>query len=191
MATNYPGTINTFTDPSGTSPLASGPDHAQLHTDVNDTVEAIQNVIGTTAGTNILKDFTAGQFPVRQVGGTIQQVIAAGTYTTRVIGSATYQGTVSSTTTVDLGAATRHLINMPNSAGSLTVAVSNVQVNQPFMIEILQGTAGLGTVGWFSTIRWAGSTTPTLTTTASRKDTFGFIPTGTATFDGYIVGQNV
>jgi len=191
MSTNYPGTINTFTDPSGTSPLASGPDHAQLHTDVNDTLEAVQTTLGTTAGTSVLKDFSAGQFPVRHTGGTLQQVIAAGTYTTRVIGSAVYQGTVSGTTTIDLSTATRHLVNMPNSAGAVTLAVSNVVVNKPFMIEALQGTAGLGTITWFSTIRWAGSATPTPTATASRKDTFGFIPTGTATFDGYIVGQNI
>ena len=68
---------------------------------------------------------------------------------------------------------------------------SGVAENHPFILEILQGTAGLGTIGWFTTIRWAGSVAPTQTLTASRKDTFGFIPTSGTTFDGYIVGQNL
>lgn len=68
MATTYPGTINTFTDPSGTAPLATGPDHAQLHTDINDTLEAVQTVMGTTAGTAVLKNLTAGQFVVSDSG---------------------------------------------------------------------------------------------------------------------------
>lgn len=191
MATNYPGTINTFTNPSGTSPLATGPDHASLHTDVNDTLEAVQNTLGTTAGTSVLKDFAAGQFAARINASNILQHQISGTIKTSNMGSAVYSGTAAGTTNLDLSAAKRHLINMPNSAGSLTIGVTNVTENMPFVVEILQGTAGLGTVGWFSTIKWVGGAAPTLTTTASKKDTFGFITTGTATFDGYVVGQNI
>ncbi len=236
MPTTYPAVKQTFTDPSGTSPLATGPDHASLHTDNNDTLEAIQDTVGTTAGTNVLKSFAAGEFPVRAnssnvlqqviqgtannstlgtptiTGGTLisplltggtansqiigTPVITGGTLTlpqikTNTMGSASYTGTVSTTQTLDLSVASRHLVNLANSAGSVTLAVSNVSINQPFLVEVLQGTAGLGTINWFSTIRWAGSATPTQTLTASRKDTFGFIATGAATFDGYIIGQNI
>ncbi len=197
MPTNYPSSKQTFTDPSGTSPLASGPDHAQLHTDINDTVEALQDTVGTTAGTNVLKDFSAGQFPARvNSGGTLVQTLIGGTLDlphikTSTMGSSVYQGTVSGTVTIDLSTATRHLVNMPDSAGSVTFAISNVSENQPFIVEVLQGTAGSGTIGWFSTIKWAGGAAPTPTSTASKKDAFGFIPTGTASFDGYIIGQNI
>ena len=34
-------------------------------------------------------------------------------------------------------------------------------------------------------------TAPTLTTTASKKDVFGFRVTGVNTYDGYVVGQNI
>lgn len=110
---------------------------------------------------------------------------------TRTIGSAVYPGTVNTTITMNLALATRHLINMPNAAGSLTLAVSNVSANQPFLVEVLQGTAGLGTVNWFSTLTWInnGTTPPTQGTTPSRKSTYGFMPTSTTTFDGYIVGN--
>jgi hypothetical protein len=240
MSTTYPGVKQLFTDPSGTSLLTS-PDHAGLHTNINDTVEAIQDTVGTTAGTNVLKNFAAGNFPARIntsnvlqqaiqgtintstlgtpaitggtlgtatiTGGTIASsvinnatlgspAITGGTQTlpnivTRTIGSAVYTGTVSTTQTLNLASATRHLVNMANSAGSVTLAVSNVTANEPFVVEIKQGTAGLGTVNWFSGISWSGSVSPTQTLTASRKDTFGFIATSGTSFDGYIVGQNL
>jgi hypothetical protein len=46
-------------------------------------------------------------------------------------------------------------------------------------------------VTWFATIRWAAGTVPTLTTTASKADTFTFITTGSGTYDGFISGQNI
>lgn len=67
MSTTYPATKQTFSDPSGNSTLDS-PDHAGLHTDINDTVEAIQDTIGTTAGTAILKNVLAGQFAATTAG---------------------------------------------------------------------------------------------------------------------------
>lgn len=78
----YPTTKTTFTDPAGTTLVDTGVDHAQLHTDHNDTVEAIEDVLGTTAGTSVLKNFAAGEFPVRATGGgaigTLQQTLAYG-----------------------------------------------------------------------------------------------------------------
>jgi hypothetical protein len=154
-----------------------------------------QSLTGTLTASHVggTANFTAGTISGnlmgtnQYTGGTSTAVHSV----TRTIGSAVYPGTVSTTITLNLALATRHLVNMPNSAGSVTLALSNVSANQPFLVEIMQGTAGLGTVNFFSTIRWAGSAAPTQTLTASRKDTFGFMPTGTSTFDGYIVGQNI
>lgn len=224
--TSYPGTLDSFSNPTSSNTLDS-PDHAGQHSDTNDAIEAIQSVLGTTAGTSVLKDFAAGQFPARvNSGGTILQLLTGGTINqstfgsptvtsgtlnqsvmgsptitggtqnlplvkTHTTGSAVYSGTVANTVTLDLANATRHLVNMPNSAGSVTLAITNVTANQPFLVEVLNGTAGLGTIGWFSTIRWGGGTAPIVGTAISKKDTFGFIPTGTATFDGYIVGTNL
>lgn len=152
-------------------------------------------VIGTSqmTGGTLTGGLVSGGTANNQVIGT--PAITGGTQTavtsvTRYIGSAVYSGTVSGTTTLNLSLATRHLINMPNSAGAVTLALSNVTVNQPFIVEALRGTAGLGTIVWFAGITWLnnGTSAPTQGTTASRKDSFGFIPTGTAAFDGYIVG---
>ena len=65
MSTSYPGTIQTFTNPSGTSLLTS-PDHAGLHSDVNDTLGAIQNTLGTTAGTALFNAFGASDKPEKK-----------------------------------------------------------------------------------------------------------------------------
>lgn len=134
-------------------------------------------------------------------GGTVNNAvvgspaITGGTSTamhvvTRTIGSAAYSGTVGGTTTLNLANATRHLVNMGNTAGAVTLALSNVTANQPFLVEALRGTAGNGTITWFSGITWLnnGTSAPTQGTTASRKDTFGFMPTSGTTFDGYVVG---
>jgi hypothetical protein len=77
-------------------------------------------------------------------------------------------------------------------AGNITIAISNATAGQFFVVEILQDSVGSRTVTWFSTIKWTdGNTTPTLTTTASKKDTFAFRVTGVGTYDGYIAGQNI
>ena len=76
-------------------------------------------------------------------------------------------------------------------AGNITIALSSEVVGQIFMIEILQDSVGGRTVTWFTTIKWAGGVAPTLTTTANKKDTFGFRVTSASNYDGYVMGQNI
>lgn len=101
----------------------------------------------------------------------------------------TYTPGVGGTATLDLSLSNQHYITMP--AGNITIALSNDTNNQVFLISITQDGTGSRTVTWFSTIRWATGTVPTLTTTASKRDTFGFIRTGSGTYDGFIIGQNI
>lgn len=100
----------------------------------------------------------------------------------------TYSPSAAGTATLDLSLSNSHFITMP--AGNITIAVSNATNNQPFIIRILQDATGSRTVTWFTTIKWAGGVAPTLTTTASKADMFGFIRTGSNTYDGFIIGQN-
>lgn len=101
----------------------------------------------------------------------------------------TYSPSAAATATLDLALANQHFITMP--AGNVTIALSNDTNNQAFIISITQDVVGSRTVTWFTTIRWAGGTPPTLTTTASKRDVFGFIRTGSGTYDGFVVGQNI
>lgn len=75
--------------------------------------------------------------------------------------------------------------------GNRTLDLSNVGTGQAFILRLQQDATGSRTVTWFSTIRWSGGSAPTLTTTANKADVFGFIQTGTGTYDGFIVGQNL
>lgn len=101
----------------------------------------------------------------------------------------TYSPAGAGTATLDLSLADQHYITMP--AGNITIALSNDTNNQIFYVTILQDGTGSRTVTWFTTIRWAGGSAPTLTTTASKRDAFIFVRTGSGTYDGFIVGQNI
>ena len=75
--------------------------------------------------------------------------------------------------------------------GARTLAISNGIVGQVFIIDLIQDGTGSRTVTWFSTIKWAGGTVPTLTTTANKIDSFGFIVTSAGNYQGYVIGQNL
>lgn len=76
-------------------------------------------------------------------------------------------------------------------AGNRTLAVSNVDVGQRFIIRLKQDATGSRTVTWFSTINWPGALVPSLSTTGNKTDVFSFICTATNVYDGFVVGYNL
>ena len=100
-----------------------------------------------------------------------------------------YAPAAASTATLNLALSNDHRIVMP--AGNIIIAISNNTFGSIFMVHITQDSVGTRGVTWFATIKWAGGIVPTLTTTANKKDTFGFIRTGVNTYDGFIVGRNI
>ena len=92
MASSYPASKQVIANPAGTQVL-SNPDHALMSGTVNDTLGSIQDVIGTTLGTNVLRDFAAAQFPVRATGvaatGTLVQTLVGGTLSTSTVNNTT------------------------------------------------------------------------------------------------------
>jgi hypothetical protein len=91
-------------------------------------------------------------------------------------------------TDFNLNTANVHTLTL---GGNPTLTVSNETAGQKFMVRLLQDGTGSRTVTWFSTIKWAGGSAPTLTTTPAKADVVGFIVTGTDTYDGFVVGQNI
>jgi hypothetical protein len=75
--------------------------------------------------------------------------------------------------------------------GNRTLAVSNMKIGQCFIVRLIQDGSGNRTVTFFGTIKFPAGVTPVLTTTGNKTDVFGFICTGSGTFDGFIVGQNL
>jgi hypothetical protein len=92
----------------------------------------------------------------------------------------------------DLDQATTHGVTLGNNR---TLALSNVQIGDKFLIRLQQDGTGSRTVTWFNHISWAGGSAPTLTTTANKADLLGFLTAsgtgGAYWFDGLVVGQNI
>ena len=100
--------------------------------------------------------------------------------------------TDSATITFDFSDKTKGSVRTVVLGGDRTLALDNVDVDQIFVIRLVQPSASAGkTVTWFSTIKWPDGVEPTLSTDVDVVDSFGFICTGTNEFDGYIVGQNL
>lgn len=163
--------------PYGTYTSSNKPVVATLKADLV-LLEGVANAAATLDGVEVLtnKTLTTPTLTKPRINASVQ-------------GYEQYTPGVGGTATLDLSLANRNTITMP--AGNITIALSNGTTSQVFTIEITQDATGSRTVTWFTTIRWAGGVAPTLTTTASKRDIFMFIKTGSTTYDGFIVGQNI
>jgi hypothetical protein len=88
----YPSSIDSFITPAGTNTLSS-PDHASAHIAITTAISALETVLGTNQGTSVLKDFSAGQYPLRiNSGGSVVQAIGGGTFNNPAIGTPSITG---------------------------------------------------------------------------------------------------
>jgi len=162
MASSFPVSIDSFTDPTATSKLNS-PGHSAQHIDVNDAIEKLEAKVGANSSA---------------VATSLDYKV-----TPRIIADSD-----GATVTFNLSTRGIHTVTL---GGNRTLALSNETVGQTFVLRLLQDATGSRTVTWFSTIKWAGGSAPTLTTTGGKADTFGFIVTSSGNYDGYILGQNI
>lgn len=132
-----------------------------------------------TALTDNLLDKTAG---TTKAGIALTKPVISGSVNTLTADSD------AATITFDMAASNIHSVTLTDNR---TLAVSNTTAGQAFILRIIQDGSGSHTVTWFSTIKWAGGSAPTLTTTASKIDAFGFLCTSTGNYDGYVIGQNI
>jgi len=89
------------------------------------------------------------------------------------------------TITFNLNTSKVHTVTL---AGNRTLAVSNPELNKAFIVRLVQDATGSRTVTWWGGIRWPSASAPTLSTTATAIDSFGFIRTGVGVYDGYFLG---
>ena len=93
------------------------------------------------------------------------------------------------TITFDMDQSNTHMVTLGDDR---TLAVSNVDVGQKFLVRLQQDSTGSRTVTWWGNIQWAeGGTEPTLTTTGGKADLFGFLSPSGGYYDGFVVGQNI
>lgn len=156
---------------------------------------------GTGAGTltGILKGngtsaFTAVTAPSGTIVGTTDtQTLTNKTLTTPVLTNPTvtnyvetpYSANSSTAITLDLANGTVQIITL---TGNATVTMPTATSGKSFIMFLKQDATGSRTITW-STVKWAGGTTPTITGTASRQDIFSFFADGTNWY-GTVVGQN-
>lgn len=145
----------------------------------SDAAIAISKVVTTTISTLTGSETLTNKTLTSPILNTVKKVTQTVT---------AYSPAGAGTATMDLSLGNVFLINMP--AGNVTLAISNETVGQFFMVKVKQDGVGSRTVTWMDTITWAGGSAPTLTTTASKIDIFGFEVTAADTYLGTVVGQN-
>jgi hypothetical protein len=79
---------------------------------------------------------------------------------------------------------------MVTLGGSRTLAVVNTVVGQFFAVLLKQGGSGSNTVAWWSGIRWAGGSAPTLTTAVGQIDMFTFLVIAPGSYIGTTAAAN-
>jgi hypothetical protein len=93
------------------------------------------------------------------------------------------------TSTFDWAYSNIHSLTLSNATTTLSFA--NPVSGQAIITRLTQDSTGGRRVVFPSTILWAGGTTPTLASTASKTDLFGFLCTASGYYDGVIVGSNL
>lgn len=91
------------------------------------------------------------------------------------------------TVTFNLASGNKQRVTM---TGNRTLALSNVQNGHVFLLDLIQDSNGGRTVTWFSGISWftTAGAVPTLSSGASKHNTFMFIQTATNTYLGFVLG---
>jgi hypothetical protein len=85
-------------------------------------------------------------------------------------------------------ALTNGTVQIITLTGNATITMPTAVSGKSFIMYLKQDATGSRTVTW-STVKWAGGTAPTITSTASRQDIYSFFADGTNWY-GVIVGQN-
>jgi hypothetical protein len=149
---------------------------------------------GAATLTGILKGngtsaFTAVTAPSGTIVGTTDtQTLSAKTLTNPTVTNyveTPYSATPTSTITLDLANGTVQIITL---GGNVTITMPTATSGKSFVMMLKQDATGSRTVTW-STVKWAGGTAPTITSTASRLDLLSFFADGTNWY-GAVISQN-
>ena len=95
--------------------------------------------------------------------------------------------TANSSTAITL-ALTNGTVQIITLTGNATITMPTATSGKSFIMFLKQDATGSRTVTW-STVKWAGGTAPTITSTASRQDILSFFADGTNWY-GAVISQN-
>lgn len=164
-----------------------------LNADVNASAAIAYSKLNLTGA--ILNADLAGSISASKISDTAVTLTASQSLSNKTLTKPTVNASIhtlnnnsyQSTVTFDMDVSSHHKLTL---TGNATLAVTNVDNDQAFIIHLIQDGTGSRLVNWFSGIKWSGGSSPTLTTTASKVDSFGFIKDG-SDYYGYILGQNI
>jgi hypothetical protein len=140
----------------------------------------IQGATGLTGAT--------GEVTLAGVQTLTNKTIEAGTFTNGYIeevGTATIS---SSTYTIDILNGSIQVLTL--SAASITMTFPSLAAGRSIVLVLKQDGSGNRAVTWPASVKWAGASTPSLTSTASRSDVFSFTCVDGTSWIGVVVGQN-
>jgi len=218
MATNYPTSLDTSsttlrTDIASTDDLdASGKEHDLMTNNVNAAAIAVETKVGTGSSTAVTDSVLAGTGAgtsawttaptfggsVTSAGLTVSGAVACAD---QVVGRPELKdyaetvnaiGNTAASQAVDLESG--NVVTATLAVATTTFTFSNPSATGKscsFTLILSQDATGSRTVTWPASVKWAGGTAPTLTTTASRADvlTFSTVDAGTIWY-GFVAGQD-
>lgn len=136
----------------------------------------------TSSGTAALGTVTASATITAGTGLTVTAggaTITAGNLTMsggQAIAYRTDGGNAGASQTIDFDVSQIRRLKL--NAANCTITLSNGRTGATYYVELMQDATGSRTVTWPATVDWGTGGAPTLTTTASRKDMFGFYYNG-------------
>ena len=125
--------------------------------------------------------------------GTLATLAGSETFTNKTLTNPTVTNytetpyTANSSTAITL-ALTNGTVQIITLTGNATITMPSAVSGKSFIMFLKQDATGSRTVTW-TTVKWAGGTAPTITSTASRQDIYSFFSDGTNWY-GVTVAQN-
>jgi hypothetical protein len=147
--------------------------------------------VGTLTG--IVKGNGTSAFSAATAGTDYTSPTSTETMTNKTLTNPTVTNYVETPYSANSGTAitlalTNGTVQIITLTGNATITMPTATSGKSFIMYLKQDGTGSRTVTW-STVKWAGGTAPTITSTASRQDILSFFADGTNWY-GVVVGQN-
>ena len=155
--------------------------------------------VNDITGLPLISASASGDVKLAEYG---RYILSYGGYVQESVPASDTPTTEDATVTLDLSAGNYH--NVILGANVTKFEFTNAKRGQRFLLRVTQHASSAKTIAWTNvdyttggaaaTVRWAGGgTAPTMSTSTSHTDVYGFLCTNNAgsAFDGFVVGQNL